>query len=164
MDRIPDGSGNPLHKHEAFMPAFRPVCASPPAAKPTRWTSLSTVHGISCAIATPRTVKPWWLKGAEYWMPMDQYIGGIERDSFTRCMRVSDQGDARHGLSQGRLFFTKLPENAQPHLPRRPDKRRRVLLAASDVEHMLDDTGRSSQARPQASLRKVAESCCLPER
>ncbi|HRL22947.1 MAG TPA: leucine--tRNA ligase [Alcaligenes sp.] len=75
---IPDGSGNPLNKHDAFL-----KCACPSCGKPARretdtmdtfvdssWYFLRyTTPDLNTAMTDPRT---------DYWMPMDQYIGGIE--------------------------------------------------------------------------------------
>jgi len=36
----------------------------------------------------------------DYWMPMDQYIGGIEtRDPASAVFALLGEGDARHGAS-----------------------------------------------------------------
>ncbi|MCH1880818.1 leucine--tRNA ligase [Alcaligenes ammonioxydans] len=75
---IPDGSGNPLNKHDAFL-----KCACPSCGKPARretdtmdtfvdssWYFLRyTTPNLNDSMTDPRT---------DYWMPMDQYIGGIE--------------------------------------------------------------------------------------
>lgn len=77
-DLIPDGSGNPLNKCEAFLSVPCPCCGKP-ARRETdtmdtfidsswyfmRYTSADN-HG---AMVDARN---------DYWMPMDQYIGGIE--------------------------------------------------------------------------------------
>ena len=41
-------------------------------------TFVDSAPGTSCATATRRTTRPWWPRARDYWMPMDQYIGGIE--------------------------------------------------------------------------------------
>jgi leucyl-tRNA synthetase len=75
---IPDGSGNPLTKHEVFL-----ACACPSCGKPARretdtmdtfvdssWYFMRyTSPGNDLAMVDARN---------DYWMPMDQYIGGIE--------------------------------------------------------------------------------------
>ncbi|MDE1980535.1 MAG: class I tRNA ligase family protein, partial [Betaproteobacteria bacterium] len=77
-DLIPDGSGNPLHQCAAFVDVACPKCGKP-AKRETdtmdtfvdsswyfmRYTCADN-HG---AMVDGRT---------DYWMPMDQYIGGIE--------------------------------------------------------------------------------------
>ena len=48
-------------------------------ARPTRWTPSSTPPGTSCATATPHNDEAAWDPAAlREWMPVDQYIGGVE--------------------------------------------------------------------------------------
>ena len=48
-------------------------------ARPTRWTRSSTRAGTSCATATPHNDEAAWDRRVlEHWMPVDQYIGGVE--------------------------------------------------------------------------------------
>ena len=48
-------------------------------ARPTRWTPSSTRPGTSCATATPHNDEaPWDREVVDGWMPVDQYIGGVE--------------------------------------------------------------------------------------
>ena len=49
------------------------------AARPTRWTRSWTPAGTTCATATPATTTaPWDRRVLASWMPVDQYIGGVE--------------------------------------------------------------------------------------
>ena len=50
-----------------------------PGARPTPWTPSSSRRGTSCATAR-RTTRAGMVEpgAADYWMPVDQYIGGIE--------------------------------------------------------------------------------------
>ena len=48
-------------------------------ARPTRWTRSSTRPGTSCATATRTTTRPPGTpRCVAEWMPVDQYIGGVE--------------------------------------------------------------------------------------
>jgi leucyl-tRNA synthetase len=59
---------------ERAVPALRP---SPRSARPTRWTRSSTRPGTTCA--TRARTRPTMVdRRNDYWMPVDQYIGGIE--------------------------------------------------------------------------------------
>jgi leucyl-tRNA synthetase len=53
--------------------------ARTPGGRPTPWTPSWSHHGISSATAAPRATRPCSTPAAvDYWMPVDQYIGGVE--------------------------------------------------------------------------------------
>ena len=57
------------------LPEVRQAGAS---AKPTRWTPSSIRRGTSCASPAPDQDKAMVDERVDYWLPVDQYIGGIE--------------------------------------------------------------------------------------
>ena len=88
QDCVPDGSGNPLLKHEGFHAGVVcPVCGKPGRRETDTMDTFvdsSWYYMRYCdAQATTRAGDPivsdkMVAEGANYWMPMDQYIGGIE--------------------------------------------------------------------------------------
>src|SRR5437763_6204918 len=78
QDCVPDGSGNPLNKREDFLACSCPVCGKP-ARRET--DTMDTFVGSSwyfMRYCDPKNDEKMVASGTKYWMPMDQYIGGIE--------------------------------------------------------------------------------------
>ena len=80
-DLIPDGSGNPLAKHAAFVNVACPRCARPARRETdtmdtfvdSAWYFMRYCEGGDAGDGSSMVGA-----GTAYWMPMDQYIGGIE--------------------------------------------------------------------------------------
>ncbi|WP_131112232.1 leucine--tRNA ligase [Sulfuricystis thermophila] len=81
-DCVPDGSGNPLNKREDFL-----ACTCPQCGKSARretdtmdtFVDSSWYYARYCVDAATRDKNDQMVDaGTAYWMPVDQYIGGIE--------------------------------------------------------------------------------------
>ncbi|CAN7602445.1 leucine--tRNA ligase [Pseudoduganella sp. LjRoot289] len=76
-DCVPDGTGNPLNKYEAFLKCDCPKCGKPARRETdtmdtfvdSSWYYMRYTSPGASTMVDERT---------DYWMPMDQYIGGIE--------------------------------------------------------------------------------------
>ena len=80
---LPDVDYQPRGRSPSQQPrigsASMPAAAAWPGARPTRWTRSSTPAGTSCAIATRTTTARCSIpRILREWMPVDQYIGGVE--------------------------------------------------------------------------------------
>lgn len=115
-DCIPDGTGNPLRKSSAFLNTTCPCCGKP--AK--RETDTMDTFVDSCwyfmRYCSPGSDKAMVDDRINYWMPMDQYIGGIEHAVmhllyarfWTKVMRdfglVSFDEPVKNLLTQGMVL------------------------------------------------------------
>ncbi len=76
-DLVPDGSGNPLAKTPSFVNCACPKCGKPARRETDTMDTFvdSSWYFLRYASANARTM----VDGrAAYWLPVDQYIGGIE--------------------------------------------------------------------------------------
>ncbi|MDP9900379.1 leucine--tRNA ligase [Variovorax ginsengisoli] len=78
-DCVPDGSGNPLIKHEGFHAGVVcPVCGKPARRETDTMDTFVDSSWYFMRYCDPKNDQAMVGEGAQYWMPMDQYIGGIE--------------------------------------------------------------------------------------
>ena len=79
QDCVPDGSGNPLHKHEGFHAGVVcPVCGQKARRETDTMDTFVDSSWYFMRYCDPTNEQAMVADGANYWMPMDQYIGGIE--------------------------------------------------------------------------------------
>ena len=147
QDCIPDGSGNPLHKHEGFHAGVVcPVCGQPARRETDTMDTFVDSSWYFMRYCDPTNERAMVAEGADYWMPMDQYIGGIEHAIlhllyarfWTKVMRDL-------GLVKVDEPFTKLLTQGMVlnHIySRRTDKGGKEYFWPHDVEHVLDEGGK----------------------
>ena len=152
QDCIPDGSGNPLHKHEGFHAGVTcPVCGKPARRETDTMDTFVDSSWYFMRYCDPTNAEAMVAEGAQYWAPMDQYIGGIEHAIlhllyarfWTKVMRDM-------GLVKVDEPFTKLLTQGMVlnHIySRRTAKGGKDYFWPHDVEHVLDDAGKVVGAR-----------------
>ena len=77
-DLIPDGSGNPLAKHEGFLSCHCPKCGKPAKRETDTMDTFIDSSWYFMRYTSPGNDQQMVDARNDYWMPMDQYIGGIE--------------------------------------------------------------------------------------
>ncbi|WP_090130692.1 leucine--tRNA ligase [Limnohabitans sp. Rim11] len=152
QDCIPDGSGNPLNKHDGFHAGVVcPVCGKPARRETDTMDTFVDSSWYFMRYCDPKNTEQMVAEGADYWMPMDQYIGGIEHAIlhllyarfWTKVMRDL-------GLVKVDEPFTKLLTQGMVlnHIySRRTDKGGKDYFWPHDVEHVLADDGKVIGAR-----------------
>ncbi|HSI52006.1 MAG TPA: leucine--tRNA ligase [Ideonella sp.] len=77
-DLIPDGSGNPLNKHAGFLNVACPKCGKAARRETDTMDTFVDSSWYFMRYCDPANEQQMVGAGTDYWMPMDQYIGGIE--------------------------------------------------------------------------------------
>jgi leucyl-tRNA synthetase len=152
QDCVPDGSGNPLVKHEGFHAGVVcPVCGQPARRETDTMDTFVDSSWYFMRYCDPKNDLAMVGDGAAYWMPMDQYIGGIEHAIlhllyarfWTKVMRDL-------GLVTVDEPFTKLLTQGMVlnHIySRKGEKGGKDYFWPHDVEHVQDESGKIVGAR-----------------
>jgi leucyl-tRNA synthetase len=152
-DCVPDGSGNPLNKRADFLNVACPKCGKP-ARRETDTMDTFVDSSWYFMRYTGADAKTMVDQRNQYWMPMDQYIGGIEHAIlhllyarfWTKVMRDLDlitfDEPFANLLTQGMVLNeTYFSEDASG---------KKTWLNPLDVELSLDDKGRPTGAKLKA--------------
>ena len=157
QDCIPDGSGNPLIKHEGFHVGVTcPVCGKAARRETDTMDTFVDSSWYFMRYCDPTNTEKMVADGADYWMRdqnnatggsgMDQYIGGIEHAIlhllyarfWTKVMR--DLGLVKVDEPFSKLLTQGMVLN---HIySRRTAKGGKDYFWPHDVEHVLDETGK----------------------
>jgi len=77
-DLVPDGTGNPLNKLTAYTDTKCPACGKPAKRETDTMDTFVDSSWYFARFACPGQDKSMLDERANYWMAVDQYIGGIE--------------------------------------------------------------------------------------
>jgi leucyl-tRNA synthetase len=157
-DCVPDGTGNPLNKREDFL-----ACACPKCGKPARRETDTMDTFIDSSWYYMRYTCPDAATMVDarndYWMPMDQYIGGIEHAIlhllyarfWTKVMR--DLGYTQVNEPADKLLCQGMVLN---HIfSRRNDKGGIDYVPPADVDFTFDAEGHINGGKGRADGQPV---------
>ena len=181
-DCVPDGSGNPLNKREDFLACTCPSCGKPARRETDTMDTFVDSSWYYARYATTFGADKMVDDETNYWMTVDQYIGGIEHAIlhllysrfWTKVMRdvglVSYREPFAHLLTQGMVlnnaFFQK-PEGGgknyfwESEIDIRKDAKGQITGATlkadgSELEHELTTMSKSKNngVDPQALIEQ----------
>jgi len=152
-DCVPDGTGNPLDKREDFLAVDCPQCGKPARRETDTMDTFVDSSWYYMRYTCPDATTMADARN-DYWMPMDQYIGGIEHAIlhllyarfWTKVMR--DMGLVRIDEPFTRLLTQGMVLN---HIYSRKGAAGGVeYFWPEDVENVYGDDGRIVAARLKA--------------
>jgi len=149
-DLVPDGSGNPLNKCESFLKVACPRCAKPARRETDTMDTFVDSAWYYMRYCCPDSTDAMVDARNDYWMPMDQYIGGIEHAVlhllyarfWTKAMR--DCGLVKFDEPFTKLFTQGMLLNECFYREDESGKKR--WFYPSEVEVLYDDRGHPAGA------------------
>ncbi len=144
-DCVPDGTGNPLNKREDFLRCTCPQCGKPARRETDTMDTFVDSSWYYARYCSPDNADAMVDERASYWMPVDQYIGGIEHAIlhllysrfWSKVMR--DLGLAAYDEPFERLLTQGMVLNEI--FFRKPESGRIAYYNPADVEIRYDDKG-----------------------
>jgi leucyl-tRNA synthetase len=149
-DCVPDGTGNPLNKYEAFLKCDCPQCGKPARRETDTMDTFVDSSWYYMRYTSPGSSAAMVDERNDYWMPMDQYIGGIEHAVlhllyarfWTKVMR--DFGLVKFDEPFVNLLTQGMVLNETYY--REDDAGKKTWFNPADVALTLDDKGRPQGA------------------
>jgi len=144
-DLVPDGSGNPLNKCAAFLHVACPQCGQPAKRETDTMDTFVDSAWYYMRYTCPGSDDAMVDARNDYWMPMDQYIGGIEHAVlhllyarfWTKAMR--DLGLVKFDEPFTKLFTQGMLLNESFY--REEDGGRKRWFYPAEVDVQYDDRG-----------------------
>lgn len=158
-DLVPDGSGNPLSKSAKFMACKCPECGKDARRETDTMDTFIDSSWYFMRYTSPGNDNAMIDERNDYWMPMDQYIGGIEHAVmhllyarfWTRVMR--DMGMVKFSEPFTRLLCQGMVLN---HIYSRKNERGGIeYFWPEQVENITDDKGAIIGAKLKSDGSKV---------
>jgi leucyl-tRNA synthetase len=156
---VPDGSGNPLNKDEAFLKCDCPQCGKPARRETDTMDTFVDSSWYYMRYTSPGSSEAMVDARNDYWMPMDQYIGGIEHAVmhllyarfWTKIMR--DMGLVKFDEPFVNLLTQGMVLNETYY--REDEAGKKTWFNPADIDLSLDDKGRPQGALLKADGEKV---------
>ncbi|MDK6077969.1 leucine--tRNA ligase [Massilia varians] len=147
---VPDGTGNPLNKDETFLACSCPKCGKPARRETDTMDTFIDSSWYYMRYTSPGSNDKMVDERNDYWMPMDQYIGGIEHAVmhllyarfWTKVMR--DFGLLKFDEPFVNLLTQGMVLNETYY--REDQSGKKTWFNPADVELTFDDKGRPESA------------------
>ena len=144
-DCVPDGTGNPLNKRADFVNCTCPKCGAAAKRETDTMDTFVDSSWYYARFTCPDNTQAMVDARAKYWMPVDQYIGGIEHAIlhllysrfWTKVMR--DMGLVSYDEPFTRLLTQGMVLNDIYF--RKPESGRIIYYNPADIDVQVDDKG-----------------------
>ncbi|WP_243611799.1 leucine--tRNA ligase [Shimia aestuarii] len=160
--------GNPLDRHPSWRDCACPSCGAPAQRETDTMDTFVDSSWYFARFTAPRATTPTDMAEAEYWMNVDQYIGGIEHAIlhllysrfFARAMHICGHLPEKSKEPFDALFTQGMVTHAIYKNAERTDENGRAIYHyPAEVEErdggvFVKDTGETVEVIPSAKMSK----------
>jgi leucyl-tRNA synthetase len=160
--------GNPLDRHPTWRDCSCPNCGKPAQRETDTMDTFVDSSWYFARFTAPKADTPTNMEDAEYWMNVDQYIGGIEHAIlhllysrfFARAMQITGHLPEKSKVPFDALFTQGMVTHAiYKNAERRDDNGRAIYHYPSDVEErdggvFVKETREKVTVIPSAKMSK----------
>ncbi|MDV4144829.1 leucine--tRNA ligase [Shimia sp. FJ5] len=160
--------GNPLDRHPTWRDCACPCCGAPAQRETDTMDTFVDSSWYFARFTAPRATTPTDMAEAEYWMNVDQYIGGIEHAIlhllysrfFARAMHICGHLPEKSKEPFDALFTQGMVTHAIYKNAERTDENGRAIYHyPAEVEErdggvFVKDTGEAVEVIPSAKMSK----------
>ncbi len=160
--------GNPLDRHPTWRDCACPSCGAPAQRETDTMDTFVDSSWYFARFTAPRATTPTDMAEAQYWMNVDQYIGGIEHAIlhllysrfFARAMHITGHLPAKSKEPFDALFTQGMVTHAIYKNAERTDENGRAIYHyPSEVEDrdggvFVKETGEKVEVIPSAKMSK----------
>jgi leucyl-tRNA synthetase len=176
--RLPDDAtfdkpGNPLERHPTWAKTVCPACGGPSRRETDTMDTFVDSSWYFARFTAPRAGTPTVMADADYWMNVDQYIGGVEHAIlhllysrfFARAMRITGHLPEK-AIEPFNALFTQGMVTHETYATRGPDGRavwREPAEVVRDAEGARLPDGTPVEIGPSTKMSKSKKNVVDPD-
>ena len=171
-----DKPGNPLDRHTSWLKCNCPICGLGAKRETDTMDTFIDSSWYFARFTSPKSKRPIDPKEANYWMNVDQYIGGVEHAIlhllysrfFARAMNITNHLPKKAVEPFNALFTQGMVTHETYSIPEASSSKKKIWYSPDEIkkingEHTVTATGEKAFVGPIIKMSKSKKNVIDPE-